>query len=113
VNLSVEGEPRPLSPGAELSMYRIVQEALTNVLRHGGAATATLRVRYARDEVVVEVVDDGVGTSSGDSSGGHGLIGMRERVAVFGGRLETGALPDGGWRVLASLPLDRAEVAAG
>jgi len=113
VEVCVEGDPRPLSPGAELSAYRIVQEALTNVLRHAGAATATLRLRYASDELVVEVVDDGAGTPSGGSSGGRGLIGMRERVAVFGGRLETGRLPDGGWRVLARLPLEPAGVTAG
>ena len=110
VCVHVDGDPRQLPPGIDLSTYRIVQEALTNVLRHAVATTATLRLRYAPDEVSVEVVDDGTAATPGDARGGRGLVGMRERVTVFGGRLDTGPLPGGGWRVLATLPLEAVEV---
>ena len=112
VRLLVDGDPCPLPPGIDLSTYRIVQEALTNALRHADATTVTLRLHYGADNLLVEVVDDGAGGPSGDGSAGRGLVGMRERVAVFGGHLETGRLPDGGWRVHATLPLDRAGVPA-
>lgn len=113
VEVCVEGTPRPLPPGVDLSTYRIVQEALTNVLRHAGPSTATLRLRYAADEIEVEVVDDGAGTEPAGPTAGRGLIGMRERVAVFSGRLATGPRAGGGWRVHAVLPLERDEVPAG
>jgi signal transduction histidine kinase len=100
----VEGDPRPLPAGIDLSAYRIVQEALTNSLKHAGPARASVRVRYGRDALEVQVTDDGLGgLGVGD---GHGLIGMRERVALFDGVLETGPRPDGGYRVAARLPLD-------
>ena len=111
VSVQIDGEPRPLPPGVDLSTYRIVQEALTNVLRHAGAGSATLRLCYSPAEVSVDVVDDGTdGTTPDVPTGGRGLVGMRERVAVFGGRLETGRLPGGGWRVHATLPLEATEV---
>jgi signal transduction histidine kinase len=114
VQLAVSGAARPLPPAVELTAYRIVQEALTNVLRHAQATSATVRLRYARDAVEVEVDDDGCGAQptrppggvSGVSSAGHGLAVMAERAAVVGGRLEAGPKPDGGFRVNARLPLD-------
>jgi signal transduction histidine kinase len=129
VEVTVEGEPRPLPAGIDLSAYRIVQEALTNSLKHAGPARARVRVRYGHDALEVQVTDDGLGGrgAGGDggglvvvtigpggalelpgrgSDGGNGLIGMRERVALFGGTLETGPRPDGGYRVAARLPLD-------
>jgi signal transduction histidine kinase len=145
VEVSVEGEPRPLPAGVDLSAYRIVQEALTNSLKHAGPARARVRVCYGREALEVQVTDDGRGEppAAGDSGlvvvtvgpggmlevpaanglesafgqqlsdsdrqirrSGHGLIGMRERVALFGGTLEAGAHPGGGYRVAARLPLD-------
>jgi len=103
VELAVEGKPRPLPIGVDLSVYRIAQEALTNSLKHAGPARARLVLRYLDGEVELEVVDDGISSSNGN--GGHGLIGMRERVAVFGGTLEADRLATGGFRVLARLPL--------
>jgi signal transduction histidine kinase len=105
VEVAVEGQPRPLPAGVDLSAYRIVQEALTNSLKHAGRARASVRVCYGRDALEIRVEDDGDGTENGQGSG-HGLIGMRERAALFGGTLETGARPGGGYRVAARLPLD-------
>ena len=90
-------------PGVDLSAYRIIQEALTNVIKHADGATATVRLDYGADALEVEVVDDGPGTTE-PSAGGHGLIGIRERVAVVGGRVEAGPHPDGGFAVKARLP---------
>jgi signal transduction histidine kinase len=107
--LQVEGTPSPLPAGVDLSAYRIVQEALTNVVKHAGPVRAQVTIRYRDQEIRVEVIDDGRGvaapTGDGRARVGHGLIGMRERVAVFGGDLETGPCPDGGFRVAARLPL--------
>jgi signal transduction histidine kinase len=93
----------------ELSAYRIVQEALTNVVKHAGPAHAQVTIRYRDQEVTVEVTDDGQGvtapTGDGQARVGHGLIGMTERVQVFGGDLEVGPRPGGGFRVAARLPL--------
>jgi signal transduction histidine kinase len=109
VRLQVEGRPAQLPAGVDLSAYRIVQEALTNVVKHAGPARAQVAIRYRDHEVMVEVTDDGRGaaapTSNGRARVGHGLIGMRERVAVFGGDLQTGPRPGGGFRVAARLPL--------
>ncbi|NNG18692.1 sensor histidine kinase [Naumannella sp. ID2617S] len=101
------GEAGRLGAGAELALYRIVQEALTNVLRHAGPnARAEVRLRRTRRAVEVEVVDDGRGSLGVPSSeAGHGLIGMRERVSAFDGRLETGNRPGGGFRVWATIPV--------
>ena len=100
--------PAPLPAGVDLSAYRIVQEALTNVVKHAGPARAQVVVGYGDRDVTVEVTDDGRGavTLAGDgrAGSGHGLIGMRERVATFGGDLEVGPRPDGGFRVAARLP---------
>lgn len=104
VELSIEGEQRPLPLGVELSAYRIVQEALTNARKHAGNARARVTVRYGSDALEVEVVDDGAGRDNG-AVGGFGLVGMRERVAVFGGSLDASPRPTGGFGVHARLPL--------
>ena len=103
VQIRTEGEARPLPPGVDLSAYRIVQEALTNALRHAGAGRAEVVVRYGGGGVEVEVTDDGRGPTA-NGAAGHGLIGMRERVGMFGGELEVGAHQGGGFRVRALLP---------
>jgi signal transduction histidine kinase len=105
VEAVVEGTPRALSPGVDVSAYRIVQEGLTNSLRHAGGASARVVVRYEPDALELEVADDGAGPSEDpEASGGHGLIGMRERVQLFGGELEAGPRPGGGFLVRARLP---------
>jgi signal transduction histidine kinase len=104
VDLRVEGRPRELAPGVDLSAYRIVQEALTNALKHAGTAKARVLVRYGDDVLEVEVADTGSGGAS-NGAVGHGLVGMRERVAVFGGDLESGPRIEGGYVVRARLPL--------
>ena len=107
VELGVKGEPNGIPPGIDVSGYRIVQEALTNVLRHAGPAIARVDVRYEPDAVEIDVVDDGRGGSTGTGTGtgtGNGLLGIRERVAVVGGELEAGPCPDGGFAVRARLP---------
>jgi signal transduction histidine kinase len=104
VDVRVEGTPRELAPGVDLSAYRIVQEALTNALKHAGPARARVLVRYGRDALELEVADTGAGGANGAGTG-HGLAGMRERVAVFGGELETGPRVEGGFAVRARLPL--------
>jgi signal transduction histidine kinase len=104
VDVRVEGDALELPPGVDVSAYRIVQEALTNALKHAGTARATVVVRYAGDAVELEVADDGAGNGHGGGSG-QGLVGLRERVAVYGGVLEAGAQPEGGYRVRARLPL--------
>ena len=107
VELRVDGERRELPVGIELSAYRIVQEALTNALKHAGDAHASVHVRYGADSLELEIVDDGGGGASRVSSGGHGLVGMRERVALYGGRLDAGRRPSGGFavRVAAADPM--------
>jgi signal transduction histidine kinase len=105
VRIRIEGEPRALPPGVELSAYRIVQEALTNTLRHAHAERADVILRYLADELELEVSDNGPG-SEPVKAGGHGLIGMRERAAIFGGHVEAGPRPGVGFRVRVLLPLE-------
>jgi signal transduction histidine kinase len=105
VELSVAGEPRELPVGLELSAYRIVQEALTNALKHAGDARASVHVRYAQDSLELEISDDGPGAPQPDTSGGHGLVGMRERVALYGGRFEAARGAAGGFAVRVALPI--------
>lgn len=105
VELHVEGEVRTLPPGVDLSAYRILQEALTNTLKHAGPASARVEIHYEDDEVELEVSDDGPGTGRGGGSG-QGLVGMRERAALYGGVLESGKCAGGGYLVRARLPLD-------
>ena len=129
VRLVVEEPRAPLPPGLDLCAYRIVQESLTNVIKHGGRATASVAVRFPPGWVDVEIVDDGdtsTGSGAGDTArgeqagrdgdaaqggpeprGGHGLVGMRERVVVFGGQLTAGPAAAGGFSVRARLPLER------
>jgi signal transduction histidine kinase len=105
VELSVEGAPRELPLGLELSAYRIVQEALTNALKHAGEARATVHVRYGQDSLELEVTDDGAGAPGPATGGGHGLVGMRERVALYGGRFEAARGASGGFAVRVALPI--------
>ena len=105
VELSVDGPPRALPAGLDLSAYRIVQEALTNTLKHAGPARARVGVRYLPDALEIEVADDGTASPSSDSSRvGRGLIGMRERAALYGGRVEAGPGRRGGFEVRAWFP---------
>ena len=102
----VAGEPRPVSAGLQLTMFRIVQEALTNTLKHGGAAAkAQVRLRYQQETVEIIVADDGRGADAPNDGRGHGLVGMRERAAMYGGTAEAAPRPDGGFQVIARLPL--------
>jgi signal transduction histidine kinase len=123
VSTRVEGTPRPLPTGTDLAAFRVVQESLTNVTRHAGPATATVRIAYGDKDLTVQVDDDGKGPPA-DGNGaesafgrrstdanrqrrsGRGLVGMRERVAALGGELTTGPRPGGGFRVLARLPIE-------
>jgi signal transduction histidine kinase len=104
VELAVEGDPVDLPPGIDLAAFRIVQEALTNTLRHAGPAHAWVRVRYAPDELELTVSNDG--KDADDDGEGYGLVGMKERVNLYGGRLEAGPREGGGFRVSARLPLE-------
>lgn len=106
VELSIDGERRELPVGIELSAYRIVQEALTNTLKHAGDARATVHVRYGADSLELEVADDGSGGNKrADGGGGHGLVGMRERVALYGGRFDASRRPSGGFAIRVVLPI--------
>jgi signal transduction histidine kinase len=114
VDLAITGEVRPLPPGLELSVYRIVQEALTNVLKHAQASRAEVRVGYGPDAVTIDVVDDGTARTASGVPAGHGLVGMRQRARVFGGTTTAGPAPGGGWQVRAELPAEpqRGEIIA-
>jgi signal transduction histidine kinase len=105
VELSVEGERRELAPGVDLAAYRVVQEALTNALKYAGPARAWVAVRWAPDQLELQVENDGRTDDNGQSDGGHGLVGMRERIAVVGGTLESGPRTGGGFVVRARIPL--------
>jgi signal transduction histidine kinase len=104
--LHVEGRKRPLPAGLDLAAYRIAQEALTNAIKHANAAPTAVTVRWYRDELELEVRDAGPGGRAAaiEQDGGHGLVGMRERVRLYGGELETEQPPHGGWIVRARLP---------
>jgi signal transduction histidine kinase len=104
VELRVEGEPVELPAGVDLTAYRIVQEGLTNATKHSRAEHAEVLVRYDNGHVEVTISDNGPGGGGGDS-GGHGLVGMRERVSVYGGELEVGPRPDGGYALRVRLPI--------
>jgi signal transduction histidine kinase len=107
VTLAVAGEPRPLPPGEDLAAYRVVQEGLTNVLRHAGAATATVTVGWG-ENLHIMVADDGRGgafAAAPVAAPGRVLLGLRERLALYGGALTAGPRPEGGWQVHAVLPL--------
>ena len=104
VELSIEGERQPLPVGIELSAFRIVQEALTNALKHAGEARASVHVRYRQDSLELEIVDNGDGSAAPVAGGGHGLVGMRERVALYGGRFDASRRAGGGFAVHVLLP---------
>jgi signal transduction histidine kinase len=105
VTLRIEGERPDLSPGVDLSAYRIVQEGLTNALKHAKSAHAEVVVRYIDSSVELEIADDGLGVPNGDGKG-HGLVGMRERVALYGGTIEAGPRAEGGFVLRAWLPVE-------
>ena len=117
VEMTVSGQvPEALPPGVNLSAYRIVQEALTNVLKHGGGAPTRVAMSFSDDGLDLSVTDSGPNlplpasggrTRLSGPEGGHGIIGMRERVAMFGGDLQAGPLPGGGYEVRAHIPCDR------
>jgi signal transduction histidine kinase len=104
VTLTVEGEPRPLPPGKDLAAYRVVQEALTNAIKHAGAAPTSVTVRWAPAALELEVVDRGAVGVNGHG-GGHGLVGMEERIRLYDGELRAGRRAGGGFEVVARLPL--------
>ena len=106
VQLHVNGDAVPLPRAIDLSAYRIVQEGLTNSLKHAHASQADVTVRYLTDELEIEVLDNGVGATSTDGLG-HGLVGIRERVKIYGGEMKTKVAPGGGFILSARLPLDR------
>ncbi|MFE4517645.1 sensor histidine kinase, partial [Kitasatospora sp. NPDC056783] len=107
VELAVHGERRPVPPGIELAAYRVVQEALTNTVKHAGGAAAEVTVEYAPDRLRIEVTDTGGRPTGAAATGnGRGLLGLRERLAVYGGTLHTGRRPRGGYRVTALVPLE-------
>jgi signal transduction histidine kinase len=110
VSLAVTGEPRELPQAVDVSAYRVLQEALSNVLRHAGPAPTAVALRYDATALVVQVDDGGTGGApsacDGETVGGHGLSGIRERVAVFGGTVEAGPGPEGGFRLRARFPLE-------
>jgi signal transduction histidine kinase len=109
VELTVEGRPRELPPSVDLSAYRIVQEALTNTLKHAQASNASVVVRYGLESLEIEVEDDGRGATMDEADRGHGIIGMRERVTLFGGDLRVGPEANGGFSVHARIPLEESE----
>jgi signal transduction histidine kinase len=112
ITLAVAGEPFPLPAAVDLAAYRIVQESLTNVIRHAGPADAAVSLRYHRDEIAIDVTDTGHGPTAGSGPGavggtaGHGQAGMRERAAAVGGTVQTGPRLGGGYQVTAHLPVD-------
>jgi signal transduction histidine kinase len=108
VRLRIDGTPVPLEPGVELSAYRVIQEALTNGLKHAHGAETYVNVRYSTTSLELEVIDDGAASDTGSETlagGGHGLVGMQERVGLYGGRFEHERRAGGGFRVLAAFPL--------
>ena len=106
VRVITDGSPRPVPAGVDVAAYRIVQEALTNSVRHSGGRTATVRLRYDPDALTISVEDDGRGGAAGPAAAGNGVAGMTERARALGGTLEAGPRPGGGFRVRACLPAE-------
>ncbi len=123
VELDIHGTPRPLQPGVDLAAFRVAQEALTNVIKHAGRPHTQVTVWYRADQLVVEVTDHGrpfpavapahENAASLPRGGRRGLLGLRERVALYGGHLDAGPQAGGGWLVRAMIPVEAAEVPAG
>ncbi|MEU5892976.1 sensor histidine kinase [Streptomyces sp. NPDC047461] len=111
VELRTEGEPRPLPPDTDIAVYRVIQEALTNTVKHAYASSATVELDWTEEALTLTVTDDGRGTAV--PGGGHGLIGIRERAAACGGDARTGRGPDGGFRVVVRLPVGDRQAAPG
>jgi signal transduction histidine kinase len=105
VELTVTGA-RDLPPGVDLAAYRVVQEALTNVIKHAGTARADVVLEYRPDDLLITVTDDGRPGTGPAGAGGRGLIGLQERIGLYGGELDAGPRPGGGWRVRARIPLE-------
>ena len=105
VRLQVRGEPHDLPPGLDLSAYRILQEGLTNTLKHASARNVDLEVSYGTGDLTLQVRDDGRGATASDGLG-HGLVGIRERVKIYGGEMSAGAAAAGGFELRARLPLE-------
>ena len=97
---------RDLPPGVDLAAYRVVQEALTNVIKHAGTSRAAVVLEYRPDDLLITVTDDGRPVTGSGGPGGRGLIGLRERIGLYGGELDAGPRPGGGWRVRARIPLE-------
>jgi signal transduction histidine kinase len=102
--LDVDGEPTRLPRAIDLSAYRIIQEGLTNALKHSGAGSADVTIRYSPQDVRLEVLDNGTGPGTSDGLG-HGLLGIQERVKIYGGEMSAGAAPGGGYRLSVRLPI--------
>lgn len=109
VDVETAGEPAALAPGTDLAAFRIVQEALTNVVRHSGSRTARVRIVHSPGRLALQVDDEGPATGSDAGGSGNGLVGMRERAGALGGTIEAGPRPDGGFRVRAELPVQPRE----
>jgi len=113
VSCTVEGEPLPLPDGTALAAYRIIQESLTNTRKHGGPwARACVLLRYTTDALELAVTDDGLGGAATSDGAGHGLTGMRERAAMYGGAVQAGPRMNGGFQVTARLPIAAARAGA-
>ena len=117
-SLVIEGvRPPAVPPGVDLCAFRIVQEALTNVVKHAPGAHADVMIQWRSDSIAIDVADNGHGQAllgrSWDSHGGHGLLGMSERVALFGGELSAGPRPGGGFALHAELPFEEARASSG
>jgi signal transduction histidine kinase len=112
VEVRIIGKEQSISESVDLSAYRIIQEALTNILKHAGPAKATVTVKYSSNMIELDIIDNGKGklTNSENKPGGRGIIGMKERVSMHGGKLETGNIPDGGFFVRVKLPFDSGRV---
>jgi signal transduction histidine kinase len=105
--LHVDGQPVHVPASIDLAAYRLVQEGLTNALKHASADHAEVHVRYTGGYVEVEILDDGRGVNGDGEGGGHGLLGMRERVSIYGGELDVGPRVQGGFRLRARLPVNQ------
>jgi signal transduction histidine kinase len=108
VELRVTGTQRGLSQGPDLAAYRVVQEALTNVIKHADGARARVRIEYRAHDLIIDVSNVAGDSGLSAAGTGRGLIGLRERIAIYGGSLEVGPRPGGGWRVRATIPLEPA-----